>query len=272
MEIRKMDNNTTTSKNIFENKHAQKYLYPVDLAECKRSNILISGTNQQGKSLLAMAISDILMNEGWRMLAFDSVGHWSKKSSVPNYLIATQKNMEWTLTDDSLIYDISRLLPFFQREYLEVVLSELWNYAIEQQPEYWTLIVLEEAHLYCRYIRGLVSQNLMRMASVGSNWKIRILAISPSLTGLDSEFIRLCQQRHHFRLGNELNSKRRMRAFYGLDYTRIALSLPIGTCLYYLNEKLTICSLPLFKSNTKPQPLKRQSWFEKYIYNKELAK
>lgn len=267
-----MTKQNDTSKNMFDDKHKRKYLYPLDIDEAKRSNILVTGTNQTGKSLLSMAIADILMNEDWRVLTFDSVGHWREKSSIPEYLIATQKNLEWTITDESLIYDISRLLPFFQREYLEVVLSELWNHAIETKPNYWSLIILEEAHLYMRYIRGLVSQNLMRMASVGANWKIRILAISPSLTGLDSEFIRLSQQRHHFRLGNELNSKRRMRAYYGLDYTRISLKLPIGTCLYYLNEKLTICSLPLFKSNIKPQPFKRQSWFNKWIYDKELAK
>jgi len=34
---------------------------PLDLEETRKSNILITGTNQQGKSLAAMSISDRLM-------------------------------------------------------------------------------------------------------------------------------------------------------------------------------------------------------------------
>lgn len=265
--MKKQNRATTTTSNM-QNIIGHKYLYPIDLDECRKSNLLVTGTNQQGKSRLAMALSDVLMREGWQVLVFDNVGVWKKKSSVPNYFDVPEKTMQYIITDESMIYDISKLLPFFQREYLEVVLAELWNYRIEKQVNNWLLIVTEESHLYMRFLRGLVSQNLMRFCSVGANWKTRILAISPSLTGIDTEFIRLCQQRYHFKLGCELNAKRRFRGYYSKDWQITALNLNVGCCIYYLNGKLTVCCVPLFISDIKPQPLQqKQSWFKKWIYN-----
>lgn len=263
----KTSNHSDTTTRNMQNISVNKYVYPIDIEEAKKSNILVTGTNQQGKTRLAMALCDVLMREGWQVLVFDSVGIWKTKSSIPHYFDVSEKTMKFVITDNSLIYDISKLLPFFQREYLEAVLSELWNYRIEQQTEKWLLIVTEEAHLYMRFLRGLVSQNLMRFCSVGANWKTRILAISPSLTGLDSEFIRLCQQRYHFKLGNELNAKRRFRGYYSKDMQIVGLNLNVGCFLYYLNGKLTPCCVPLFVSDTQPQPIKELSWFKRWIYN-----
>jgi hypothetical protein len=101
-----------------------------------------------------------------------------------------------------------------------------------------------------RNIRSLLGQNLMRICSVGAKHKIRTLAISPSLTGLDVEFIRLAQQRYHFKLGCELNAKRRLRGYYGGDWCRVAENLDVGYCVYYINGKLKVYGIPLFESNS----------------------
>ena len=65
-----------TLQNIFEYKYRGKF--PFDFDEIRKSNILISGTNQQGKSLCAMLISDILRRnypDTWQVIVFDNVGH-----------------------------------------------------------------------------------------------------------------------------------------------------------------------------------------------------
>jgi hypothetical protein len=222
--------------------------FPIDLEECRKSNILITGTNAQGKTLAAMQICDILINNNWQCLVFDSSGIWKSKSSIPDVCTVRKKKDKVRMyLDRSMIFDISLLLPRDQKKFLEQILSQIWVLRVLQRPQRWCLIVLEEAHLYMRNIRGLVSQNLMRICSVGRNWKIRTLAISPSLTGLDCEFVRLAQQRYHFRLGNEVNAKRRFRSYYGLDWCRECQNLDVGFALYVNKEKLEVWKIPEFQ-------------------------
>ena len=218
---------------------------------------MLTGTNQQGKSLMAMAICDKLLHENWQIICFDNVGHWKTKSSIPNYFQVSENSLSHVLPkQESIIYDISFLLPSFQKEFVENVLLELWRLRLRGETSKQIMIVFEESHLYMRNIRSLLGQNLMRICSVGANWGIRTLAISPSLTGLDTEFIRLCQQRYHFKLGCELNAKRRFKGYYSKDWCRVAEELDVGFCIYYLNGKLQVHGIPLFESGYKPQPLR----------------
>lgn len=231
-------------------------MIPISFEELKRSNVLVTGTNQQGKSRLAMAISDKLMREEWQILVFDNVGHWKNVSSIPCYVQVSENNLKYVIPrDQSVIYDISRLLPQNQKDFVETVLADLWNRKLDGSMPKWTLIIFEEAQLYMRNTRSLVSQNIMRIFSVGANHKIRTLAISPSLTGLDSEFIRLTGQRYHFRLGLELNAKKRFKGYYGGDWLRVAVeALDVGYCLYFINNKLKVHKMPLFTSSVQPRP------------------
>jgi len=243
------------SKRDMQNMSEDKYgsTLPLDIAECKRSNIMVSGTNSTGKSLTAMSISDILMANNWQVLVFDSSGIWKQKSSIPWFYMVSETTLKYILpTHGSLIYDTSLLLPSYQRQFIEWVLNDVWKMKVQQKPKPWTLIVLEEAQLYMRNIKGMVSQNLMRVCSVGRNQHVRLLAISPSHVGLDTEFRRLAQQRYIFKIGNENNTKRRFSSVYSKDWFRVAKHLDIGFCIYYLNERMKVYKIPLFQSNVKP--------------------
>jgi len=253
-------------QNMLENKYGK---FPLDLEECKKSNIMISGTNSTGKSRLAMSISERLMAEGWQILVFDSSGIWKRKSSIPYYFQVSEVSMSYILPkSESMIFDISLLLPSYQREFLEAILNDIWLDRVKNPRDQWLLIVLEEAQLYMRNIKGLVSQSLMRMCSVGRNQKIRVLAISPSHVGLDTEFRRLAQQRYIFRIGNESNTRRRFSSVYSRDWYRVCKELDTGFCLYYLNEKMQVWRIPLFQSSNKPKQVvdpKPKSFIHKII-------
>lgn len=226
-------------ENMFESCYGSTL--PLDLEETRKSNILITGTNQQGKSLLAMTISDRLMRENWQVLAFDNVGHWKHKSSIPWFYVVSETTQKYILPKHgSLIYDISNLLPVNQKEFCEWVLADLWKSRIQQKNNHYVLVLFEEFQLYAKNVRGNVSQNILRIMSVGSNHGIRCLGITPDMSLIDCAFIRLAQQRYHFRLGNEPNAKRRFRAYYGLDWCRIARHLDMGFCIYVNKEKLSV--------------------------------
>jgi hypothetical protein len=188
------------------------------------------------------------------VIVFDNVGHWKNQSSIPVYYTVSETTMKYILPRHSMIYDISLLLPSYQKEFCEMVLKDVWNTRINRQINRWTLIVFEEFQLYAKNVRGNVSQNILRIMSVGANHKIRCLGITPDLSLIDCAFIRLTNQRYHFRLGNEPNAKRRFRAYYGSDWCRIGLTLDVGCLINYLNEKLKVRCIPLFESKIRPEP------------------
>jgi len=90
--------------------------------------------------------------------------------------------------------------------------------------------------------------------SVGANHGIRCLGISPDLSLIDCAFIRLAQQRYHFKLGNEPNAKRRFNRYYSKDMTYTARHLDVGFCIYVLGEKLQVVKIPLFHTKRLPMP------------------
>jgi len=236
-----------------ENNKMQNMLW-LDIDEAKRSNIMISGTNATGKSLTAMNISDKLMLNGFQIYVIDSTGIWKKKSSIPTYWQVSETTMKYVLPKSSIIYDVSRLTASYQREFLESILNEVWLRSLDENRKQWLMIVIEEAHLLMRHIRGRASENLLRICSVGRNVNIRTLAISPSFVGLDAEFRRLSQQRYHFKLPNESNTKRRFCSIYSKDWYRVAKELDCGYAIWYLNERMKIVKIPKFVSNVKPMP------------------
>jgi len=238
--------NSDTMQNMIKDEHE----IPLDLSECKKSNILISGTNQQGKSLCAMGISDILMNHGWQIIAFDTCGIWKTKSSILNAVIVKDKNARLNAVD-SVVFDLSLLKLRDQKKTIESFLEKLWIYRVVAKKDRWILCIFEEFQMLAKNLRGELSQNLLRVMSVGANWKIRCLGITPDLALIDPCFIRLCQQRYHFKLGNEPNAKRRFRSYYGLDWTRITQNLDVGFCVYVNKDKLEIWKIPMFQPTLK---------------------
>ena len=234
------------------------FVKPLSISELKRSNVLVTGLNQTGKTRLVMGITEHVrhlgLNENFRVIVFDVVGHWKKISSIP-FFVEIRKLKRVKIPEHSIIFDISFLIPDEQKQFIESALLNLWNSSLDQPLDRWTLCIFEESQLYCRYLRGKVSQQIMRIFSVGANLKIRSLAIAPTLTGLDAEFIRLCNQRYHFRLGNEQNIKRKFKSYYGKDWLRVALQLDVGFFIYYLNGKLEVKHVSLYESETQPKQL-----------------
>lgn len=228
---------------------------PFDITEAKKSNTLISGTNNTGKSRLASGICSILKHFDWTLIVLDNSGVWREISDLP--FVHTIEGKTIPLEDlDKIIYDLSFLTPKTQRKAVDRFFKEFWSFVrhTPKKQRTQTLIVLEEFQTYGKNSR--YSDNLARIMCTGRNLKIRVVGIVVDLALVDPFFIRLCQQRYHGKLGIEENSKRKFKAYYGGDYTRIACEgLQVGDFLYVLNNKIKIVSVPLFEPKTLPIPL-----------------
>ena len=261
-----MDNDSD-DKNIpsktYLKTNISKFNIDFDIPEQQKSNTLISGTNNTGKSRLACGICSILKNIDWKIVAFDNVGIWRKISDIPSfYQIRKARNYDpetkswyYPYPIKSTLFDMSLLIPDLQRSFVNDCLERIWNTQVRMSTKQWTLIALEEFQLYGRSIRGSVSQNILRVMSAGRFHKLRVLGITVDLALCDPAFIRLCQQRYHGRLGIEGNAKRRFRDYYGIDWCRIATEgLDVGYFIYLLRDKLKIIYIPLFETKRIPQP------------------
>jgi len=241
------------TENLAENEKIEGL--PLDLVECQKSNILVSGCNQQGKSLTAIQICNILINHDWQCVIFDNSGVWKYKSNIQTYNVSEEISDYLLSTSESAIFDISLLTSELQKSFVETVLQNIWNVRIKLQLSTWLLLVFEEFQLYAKNIRGSLSQNLLRIMTVGANQKLRCLGITCDLALIDPAFIRLCQQRYHFKLGNEPNANRRFKSYYGEDWLKEASRLDVGECVYVNKDKLSLAKIPLFKKaepNDKP--------------------
>ena len=249
-------NNSTTTISIEDKAYRQTYHQLIDLDEMQRSNLLISGCNNSGKTNLACQIVSILQRFNWRILAFDSSGAWREQSDIPIYCVvnfdARTESFKVPLFDTSIIYDMTLLLPSEQKLFVDIILLDLWHKQLETEKQEWVLAVLEEAQLYCKNVRGQVSENILRIMSVGRNQKVRVMAITPDLALIDSSYIRLCNQRFHGRLSIEENGQRKFRLYYGSDWLRVTKEHDIGDFTYLLRDKLKVVSVPYFRTANKP--------------------
>lgn len=226
-----------------------------DLA--KKSNILVSGTNNTGKTRLACALASIMLNLGWKVITFDNSGVWKTISNIPYYVKIVKVGYGFPIPifkHKSVIYDITELLPSQQISVIDFVMLDLWKNRYSDNYQ-WCMAIFEEFELYGRNTRSVTAQNLARVFHAGRNKQIRSLAVTTDMALIDSSFIRLCQQRYHGRLGIESNCKRRFKQYYGKEWTETATSLELGEFIYLHESKLRHICVPCFHSNRQPKDI-----------------
>lgn len=260
-----------------------KFGIPFDYEEGKASNGLITGCNKRGKTRLACNIASILETFGWKNVVVDPTGKWREVSDISTYYtLREERNYDseakyWHFPfpyKSSMIFDVSLLIPKMQKSFVNELAQNLWDSQVSRTEKQWTLLCLEESQLYMQYLKSDVAQNLLRICSAGRNQNIRVLAITPDLALIATDFIRLCGQRWHAKLSLEENSKRKFNRTYGKDWTEVALHLDLG-CFIYVNtskEIEKVYCVPLFETKRnsqhyripKPMPLpKRKSIWQK---------
>ena len=235
---------------------------PFDIAEARKSSILVSGANASGKTLLSASIASNFYKLGYTVIVIDVSGVWKNLSDLPYYVKVIKVNGQIRIPkfeqDTSRIYDLSNLKLSETKQVLEALSELIWSERINQDNPTQTYLFLEESETFLKSIRGKESENVYRLVHVGRNINVRCVLISTDLALIDASIIRLCGIRFHGFLNVEENSKRKFRNYYGLDWARMAYeALDAGTFIrfrqYNRAKPLDVLSVPLFEAKTKPR-------------------
>lgn len=226
------------------------------LEEATKTNILISGSNASGKTLLACGLSSILHRLG-QVIVFDNSGVGKKVSDLPFVSKIYRHNgrlLYGQFSTESGIYDTSLLRRSEAQKIVELETAKIWEERAVRPFNNPMWLVFEESEAYLRNIRGSASENVFRIIHQGRNQQVRAILITTDLALLDASVIRLCQVRFHGSLGIEENAKRKFRAYYGKDYTRIATEgLEVGDFIRLRKKHLDLVSVPEFKRKKAPR-------------------
>lgn len=230
-----------------------KYNLPFNLELARESNTLITGANMSGKTNLACNIASVLKSFG-QVITIDVSGVWKTKSDLTHYFPVKYRNQSYPMPfSSSMIYDLSLLRVTEQKEFADDICLWVWNRQVEKSS-FPVWIILEEAQLYLKSIRGQISEDIYRLVTAGRNHKIRVLAITPDLSMIDTNIIRLSGQRYHGMIEAEENTKRKFRNTYSSDWCRIACEgLELGDFIYKRRRNLKVVSTREFSPRSKPK-------------------
>jgi len=228
--------------------------YGVDIQEAKKSNIMITGLTGSGKTRLAWAQTDELMKAGFQIIVIDPVSVW-RDSPIP-YIVKVdpQTSIDFMeiMETKSVVFDISRLLIANQLEFLDMISRHLFTSRVDMVSPKQTMLVIEEASTFIKYLRTQVSQNVYRLAFTGRNYGIRLMYIDPRLNSIPAEFRFLAGQQFHG-FANEVNILNKINRLYGKHWEQVMGTLNVGEFIrIQAGKNPARIKVPLYTSGTKP--------------------
>jgi len=223
----------------------------VDIEEFKKTNVLVSGCNCSGKSLVAMGLCSVLGNVGFNCLVIDTSGIWKKQSDISEFIELEANKPVYRLPafKQSLIVDTSSLTIDDQKLFVDALCCDLWLNR-EAYGNGWLWLVIEEFEVFGRFS----TQNLYRLMHTGRNKQIRCCAISTDLALIPASYVRLTSFRLHSKINREENCRRKFRNYYGQNWLSVAENLKVGQFIRLNKSKLSLVSIPLFIAKRTPQP------------------
>jgi len=219
------------------------------LAEAMRTGITITGTNQTGKTNLAMVLAEDLLDNGVRLLIFDPSRAWIKFADKHGFAVLSPRNESQFRIDlnESYVFDmgqryVAEIQGFFEA-FTKIV------FAAKTHAPYLPQIffIMEEAQvdmpLGC--YRSKRYQEAMRLVTVGANFGLRFMLITPFPALVDKTPVKTTRQRYFF-ASDETNDIRYIRGLIGK--TAYSLKrLKVGECYYNYGRILRKIRVPKWK-------------------------
>lgn len=178
----------------------KKFSFDVD--EALKTGFYVSGTPGSGKSDIAMLCADRLREAGAIVMVWDPSQDWLERYPIP--YILTFKNPPYNLEAVKLkdaIFDTSSLTVLQMQEAADRFCWLLYNYQAqlpkEQRRQFF--LIFEEAQILLPQgsMRAKRLQNIVRMLTVGRNYKIRAGTITQFAAMVDKDATRYMKQRYY---------------------------------------------------------------------------
>ncbi len=234
-------------------------MFSFNLEEAKRSGVYIGGTSGSGKTNLAYQLAEQLIQAGVVVFVFDPSQAWVQKSSIPNFVEVSKLPQTMNFApDQSIIFDISRLYVEEQRKVVADFCKALFTFQVNQpyskRREYF--IFFEESQIYLQQssMRSRAASEVMRLITVGRNFKIRYGLITQFPSTVDKLPVKMTKQRY-FGYTDEKNDKDYIESFLGRELVEELKTLKIGEFFYNSGKIIERIQTPEFKTDRQPAAL-----------------
>jgi len=197
-----------------------------------------------------MILADIMRDRKLIPVIYDPSQVWSRKYKAELVEILDPFHLE-IVWKEPVIYDVSKL-------YLDQQLScfiEIAKFYTEKQltleerdrPPY--IFFVEEAQMIIPRgkLHSASALELLRLFTVGRNFNMRYVVITPRPADIDTTAISLCGQ-HYFGMATEENDLRKIRNWVGKENLAILPRLETGEFLYHSRGLIKRIRTPLYEN------------------------
>ena len=215
--------------------------------EACKNGFGIFGSSGSGKTNAGKVLAKELMEAGCQVLVFDSSKAWN---DFGVRVIPCHKG-EYQIrfgARESVVLDMSELYVSEQRQLVQQVCRGVFEARVKGNWKHWMFVVFEEAQTFLgnHSLRSRVYEEVMRLVSVGRNFKIRFGAISQFPAYIDKLTLKLMGQRY-FGYTSDGADKEYIRRFIGEEAEKLD-SLEVGEFVYDLGKNVRRVKFPLFSS------------------------
>ncbi len=222
-----------------------------DVQESLKTGLYVSGTTGCGKSDVAMYCADELRKQGVTLFVFDPSQDWSKR--YPIKTIYTFKNPNGISHLDQVklqdgIFDTSTLTVLQYQELADKFCWLLFKYQAElaEEDRKQFFIIFEEAQILLPQgsLMAKRLQNVVRLLTIGRNYKVRMGVITQFASMVDKNSMRFMSQKW-FGWTDEYNDVRRIGTMLGDEEAENLKYYKSGEFTYYfprnfIQEKISI--------------------------------
>jgi hypothetical protein len=210
--------------------------------EALKTGFYLSGTPGSGKSDVAMFCADELRKVGVIVMVWDPSQDWIERYSPINYVLKF-KNPPFNFEEvklQSAIFDTSTLTVLQMQEAADRFCWLLYNYQakIPKEQRKHFFLIFEEAQIMVPQgvMRSKRLQNVLRVITVGRNFKIRIGIVTQFASTVDKDAIKSCRQRY-YGWTNEFNDVSYIGKFVGEEEAKNLQYYKAGDFLYQFPNK-----------------------------------
>lgn len=219
--------------------------FPFDIQEAQRTGTFICGIGGTGKSDVGMHLAKAFIDNGIIVYVFDDSRDWMKRSTVPYYLSIKENAPQLVYSlSTSMIFDISLLTVRQAKNVVQKFCRSLFHERVQNPKP--TIVIFEEAQIYLPEgsMKSKASEEIMRLVTVGRNYGLRFVLITPFASNVDKLCIKSCKQKY---LGftDERNDKEYLKSFIGERVDELE-TLKTGEFIYSCGAQTERVKIPEF--------------------------